>query len=276
MFQSWVIAVVLSTAVPPMMVPGQPTPEPDAVRCADPDSAVGAAVRACTRLLDSGRYDAKGRAAWLANRGLHQQRAGNYEEAIRDFTAAIGLLPDDIGLYLSRGATYGISGDLDAAVIDFDKVLAIDPRSGLAYMNRATALEKKGDYVRSAQDYDKAIELAPENWIAWDGRCWLRAILGTQLEAALADCEKALEMRPDAANTLNTRGFVLFRMGRFGDAIASYDESLRLDPTVASSYYIRGLARTALGEDAGEDLAKANGIEPGVRDRYAGYGIDVP
>jgi tetratricopeptide (TPR) repeat protein len=251
-------------------------PEPDEVKCADGNAVVGTAILACTRLLESGRYDGKGRVAWLANRGLHQQRAGRLAEAVQDLSAAIQLVPDDVNLYLSRGASHGMAGELDAAVRDFEKVLALDPQSGLAYMNRATALEKKGDYAASQRDYDKAVELVPSNWIAWDGRCWLRAIVGNDLDGALADCERALQMQPNAANTLNTRGFVLFRQGLFDEAVASYDASIRLDPNVASSYYVRGLARQALGEDARADLIKAIEIEPGVSQRYARYGVKGP
>lgn len=276
MLANWLMVIALSTGVQPASVPSQSAPEPDAVRCGDGNAAIDMAIRACTRLLESGRYDAKGKAAWLTNRGLHQQRARRFAESVRDFDAAIELAPDDVNLHLSRGASYGMAGELDAAIRDFEKVLALDPNSGLGYMNRATALEKKGDYVASQRDYDKAVQLIPDNWIAWDGRCWLRAIVGNDLDGALADCQHALQMRPDAANTMNTRGFVLFRQGRFADAVASYDASIRLDPNVASSYYVRGLARRALGEDAESDLAKAIEIEPGVRQRYAGYGINEP
>lgn len=272
---SLLMAFALSAAVQPALESKQSALDPDALRCADANAAVDTAIRACTRLLESGRYDAKGRVAWLTNRGLHLHRRGSLAEAVQDFSAAIELAPDDMNLYLSRGASYGMAGDLDAAIQDFEKVLALDPQSGLAYMNRATALEKKGKYAESMPDYDKAIALVPDNWIAWDGRCWLRAIVGQDLDGALADCERALQMRPDAANTLNTVGFVRFRQGRFDEAIASYDASIRLDPNVASSYYVRGLAHKALGKDADEDLAKALSMEPGIRQRYMGYGIDT-
>ena len=275
MLSNLVLILALSVSnrtVPPTL---QAAPEPDAFLCADANTAVGMAILACTRLLESGRYDATGRAAWLSNRGLHWQRSGHLAEAVQDFSEAISLAPDNAQLYISRGASYGMAGQLDKALLDFEKVIALDSNSGVAYMNRATALEKKGRYVESLRDYDKAIALIPDNWIAWDGRCWLRAIVGQDLDGALADCERALQMRPDAANTLNTRGFVLFRQGHYQDAIANYNDSILRDPNVASSYYVRGLARKANGEDAGDDLAKALSLEPAIRQRYEGYGIDT-
>lgn len=265
-----VFALLMTKSASPVM---PATPEPDALRCADGNGAAVAAIRACTRLLESNRYDNEGRVAWFSNRGLHQQRSGRLADSVEDFSAAIALTPGNVQLYISRGASHGMAGDLDRALMDFEKALVLDPRSGVAYMNRATALEKKGRYVESLNDYDKAIALIPDNWIAWDGRCWLRAILGQDLEGALVDCNRALQMRPDAANTMNTLGFIRFRQRRFEEAIASYDASINIDPDVASSYYVRGLAQQALGKDAREDLAKALSMEPGIRQRYESYGV---
>ena len=241
--------------------------------CADGKAAVAVAVLACTRLIESGRYNSSA-AIWLSNRGLHEQRGGLFVEAIKDFDEAIRLKPNDVNLYLSRGATYGMSEQLDKAIADFDRALELDPNSGMAYMNRATARNRKGDRVGSLSDYNKAVDLIRENWMAWDGRCWVRAIIGKDLEGALADCAKALELHPGTANTMNTLGFVFYKQDRFKDAIASYDASIALDPSVASSYYMRGFARSKLHQDASGDLAKALQLEPGIRERYADYGID--
>jgi tetratricopeptide (TPR) repeat protein len=257
-------------------VPPQSSPSPDAVVCADGKAVAEAAILACTRLIESPRYNEAGYVVWVTNRGLHEQRAGLYIQAIKDFSEAIRLKPDDVNLYLSRGATYGMSEKLDGAIADFDRALELDPDSGIAYMNRATARNRKGDHVGSLADYNRAINLIPENWMAWDGRCWVRAIIGKTLEGALADCAKALELHPGTANTMNTRGFVLYKQGRFEDAIASYDASIALDPNVASSYYMRGFARSKLHQDASGDLVKALQLEPGIRERYADYGIDPP
>ena len=256
--------------VPPQISP----PEPDAIVCADGKAAAETAILACTRLIESHRYNEAGYVTWVTNRGLHEQRGGLFVQAIKDFDEAIRLKPNDSNLYLARGATYGMSEQLDKAIADFERVLALVPDSGDAFMNRATARNRKGDRVGSLSDYTKAIGFIPENWMAWDGRCWVRAIIGHDLEGALADCEKAMQLHPDAANTLNTRGFIFYRQGRFEDAIGSYDASIARDPKVASSYYMRGLARGKLNQDASGDLAKALSMEPSIRERYAEYGID--
>ena len=54
------------------------------------------------------------------------------------------------------------------------------------------------DFERAAQDYNNAIRLEPKLESLWNGRCWVRAILG-QLQAALLDCDAALLLRPNYA-----------------------------------------------------------------------------
>lgn len=267
-----VLVLALLTSIEPALRAAD-APEPDALRCADGSAVADAAIRACTRLLNSGRYDEAGRVAWLSNRGLHRHRSGRLVEAAQDFSDAIALQPDAAQLYLNRGAAYGMAGALEKALLDFEKVIKLEPGSADGHMNRATALEKMGRYAESLAGYDTAITLVPDNWIAWDGRCWLRAIIGTDLPGAMSDCERALALRPDAANIMNTQGFILFRQKRFDEAIISYDRSIALDPSVASSFYVRGLARQALGHDGSEDIAKGVAMEPGIGGRYASYGL---
>lgn len=54
---------------------------------------------------------------------------------------------------------------------------------------------------------------------------------GGNLEEALIHCEAALEVKPDSAEAHNLRGLILDLLGNSGEAIQSYREAVRLDPT---------------------------------------------
>jgi len=56
--------------------------------------------------------------------------------------------------------------------------------------------------------------------------------LDTNLNKALADCEIALQLNPNFAEAHNLRGLILDEMGRTNDAIASYREAIRLNPSL--------------------------------------------
>jgi tetratricopeptide (TPR) repeat protein len=56
--------------------------------------------------------------------------------------------------------------------------------------------------------------------------------LDTNLDKALVDCELAIQLDPSFAEAHNLRGLILDEVGRIEDAIASYREALRLEPTL--------------------------------------------
>lgn len=243
--------------------------------CIDMDADAKRAAAACTRLLEATDTSSPARAKWLAKRALHEQRLGLLDEAVADLGRAIELTPSDPEFYLERGAVHGGLEDFDSALADFDHAIALDPRPGIGYTNRATVLEKKGEYARSLSDYDRAVKLIPENWVAWDGRCWVRAIVGNDLHGALNDCNRALSLNPANPNSLNSRGLVKFKMDRFREAIDDYNASIAVAPDVASSYYMLGLARRAAGDgkQSEADIKRGLAMEPGVAERYAKYGV---
>ena len=184
----------------------------------------------------------------------------------RDYVAAMHLRPGDADLPVWYGAALGDSGDAAGALRAFDKALELDPNHFAAHMNRGKVLADLGRYPEAAAACDRAIALDPANGVARDGRCWVRAVIGRDLPGALDDCDRAIAAMPGAANPLNNRGLVHFRMGRMSESIADYTASIEADPGMVSSYYVRSLARSAQGDGAAadRDLAEALATADGV------------
>ncbi|MDC8014942.1 hypothetical protein [Tahibacter soli] len=90
-------------------------------------------------------------------------------------------------------------------------------------------------------------------------------MLDRDLDEAVADCDRALQLDPKDLNHYNSRGFARFRQRQYEQAVADYDRSLGGAP-VASSFYVRGLAKRALGrvEESDADIARGKQLEPGV------------
>ena len=105
--------------------------------------------------------------------------------------------------------------------------------------------------------------------------CWEKATHDVALDMALAECDAALKGAPDGANTLDSRAFVLLRMGRVPEAIQTYDQALKRAPKQAASLYGRGLARLRAGRrvEGEADIAAAKAIAPGVAADFAEYGL---
>ena len=68
---------------------------------------------------------------------------------------------------------------------------------------------------------------------------------------AIADYDEAIRLRPDFPEAYNNRGAAKRDLGRHGDAIADYDEAIRLRPDFPEAYYNRG--RTKIASDRNTD-----------------------
>jgi tetratricopeptide (TPR) repeat protein len=172
-------------------------------------------------------------------------------------------------------------GDIDVAQGDNDGAIAafgsaVDHGHGWRW-----ALERRAEVYAVTGQTDKALADADAIQAA-DGstaqglayRCWIRALTGRDLDKALADCDAALAEEPGASDTLDSRGFVLYRMGRLPDAAAAYDTSLKVSPKLASSLYMRGIVKEKLGlPDGAGDIAAARAADPDIATTFARYGV---
>jgi tetratricopeptide (TPR) repeat protein len=146
--------------------------------------------------------------------------------------------------------------------------VVLDPKYRDALVNRGVAHEKKGALDRAIADYDEAIKLEPKDAVAVVGG----------LQEALADCNEALKLKPESINALDSRGFVLLRMGRYNEAINDYDAVLRIEPNKVASLYGRGMAKRRKGDDSSgnTDIAAARVIKPDVAVEFTRYGLLPP
>ncbi len=246
-------------------------------------------INGCTALIDAGNQTTRLLAIAHNNRGNAYFKKGDYDRAIKDYDMAIELLPSYARPLNNRGLAYQKKGDYDRAIKDFDETIKLSPNYARAFANRADTYEKKSDYERAAHDYDDAIRLEPNLKAAWSGRCWTRAVIG-QLQAALTDCNKALDIKAnDAATydardikandaaTYDSRGLIYLKMGLFDSAIEDYSAALRFEPTLASALYGRGVARLKKGDAASgnADVVAAKSIKATIVDEFARYGVQL-
>ena len=175
-------------------------------------------IAGCTALIDSGEETALVMAIAHNNRGNAYLAKGEHDRAIRDYNEAIRLDPKNVRAFNdrafnNRGVAYRKKGDFDRALQDLDEAIRLNPSYAIAFANRADVYEKRGEHVRAVRDYDEAIRLDAKLEDAWLGRCWTRAVIG-ELEASLADCNKALQLRPSGA-AFGARGLVHLKMDQF-------------------------------------------------------------
>jgi tetratricopeptide (TPR) repeat protein len=168
-------------------------------------------------------------------------RAGNFDEAIRDYDKALKLDPYYAKAYNNRGnARSDANHDLDA-IGDYDKAITLEPDFAEAYNNRGLAYAKIGRLTDAIRDYDKAIALKPDYAEAYDcrGVAYARS---ARLPEALRDFDKAIALDPGYADAYFDRGNACFYANRYSEAIGDYDKAIALQPDYATAYNNRAVA----------------------------------
>jgi tetratricopeptide (TPR) repeat protein len=201
--------------------------------------------------------------------------AGDHDQRLPDVDMALKLDPEMPAAHLMRAGLLLRKKDVASAMKDLDYILAKSPDNVAALQARAAAYIDERDFVQAEKDIDVILGQTPNDYNQLNSRCWVRAILGKQLDDALADCENALKLKPDFAAALDSRAFVQLRLGQLDASIDDYDAALKQAPQQSSSLFGRGIAKLRKGAtEAGKaDLAAARAIDPGIDDEFAGYGV---
>ncbi len=82
----------------------------------------------------------------------------DYAGALKWYTRAVELNPNDPWSYWERGLVKKAKNDVDAAIRDFDKAIELQPDHAFAYFQRALLKEKKRDKSAEA-DFEKAHQI---------------------------------------------------------------------------------------------------------------------
>ena len=83
----------------------------------------------------------------------------NYDLAIRCFTEAIRLDPQNANAYIFRGLAYSDTGDQDKAIADCTEAFRIKPDFGPAFDTRGKAYLKRGETEKAEADFAEAKRL---------------------------------------------------------------------------------------------------------------------
>ena len=234
--------------------------------------------------------------------------SGHRTEGFAAFDQSLTIEPTSMA-YLTR-ASNRLSTDVSGRLADVQSALALDPDDRKALAMLAELQFEQQDYQGALKTMTQlgsdagvtgaALALAVINAYAGhtetareqfavlraervadaqllNSLCWQAAIRGLWLDQALADCKASLNLEPTRPATLDSLGFVLFRLGRYREALEAYDKVLKQRPEAAVSLFGRSLVLRALNRtaEAAASEAEATKRNPDIRadfDRYTGKG----
>ncbi len=173
----------------------------------------------------------------LMVRGGAHYNAGNYDEAVRDCTSALGLRPDLAEAYLVRGWAYGDKKEREKALADFTAAIELVPDYLNAYYWRGDLYLRRREPDQALAEFDKIIALEPS--CAWP--YWARAIahyLRRDYARAVADVTTYVETFPMDAEAWFQKARACRQAGRTEDAMDALHRFVALAPEAGLSWRI--------------------------------------
>ena len=95
-------------------------------------------------------------------KGNYRLEDGQYEEAVKEFSEALGKNPDHAMARLGLAVTYMQMGKEYEAMQEFNLVIENNPELAPAYADRGILYDRMGEHRKALADYKKAIELDEE------------------------------------------------------------------------------------------------------------------
>lgn len=185
--------------------------------------------------------------------GTSYLKSGEFAKAADLFTQAIALHPDNARYFFSRANCYRNLGDNQRCLFDYSMAIRLEPTVAQYFANRGTIFRKLGKLDDALSDLKQAVAMDPTNSTYCFNRALVYGDLG-ESERAVGDLTAAIELGADGQHTAQTvkahfhRGLLYHALGQHLDAAADQRTVLRTDKNNHAALNALGMALAALGE----------------------------
>jgi len=163
-------AAAFLALVSPLAAQGK---DPESCRT-NPDG--DAAIEACNRVINSGRYSRSDVARAYLDRGQRYYTKNEIDRAIADASTAIStgaLNAESLAIaYSNRGNGWFVKDDIDRAIADYTTAIRTNSRFAAPLTARGLLKEKSGDIEGALRDFRAALRI--ENRNRFDDDRWAR------------------------------------------------------------------------------------------------------
>jgi|GEM_PF-1126930 len=142
-----------------------------------------------------------------------------------------------------------------------------------SYITSGIAKAQKRDLDGAIADFSKAIELKPDFAGAYFNRGVAKRDKG-DLDGVIVDSTKAIELKPDYLSAYQNRGYAKSGKRDWDGAIADFSKAIELKPDNAADYYYRGSAKSGKRDWDGAiaDFSKTIELKPDFVAAYSNRG----
>jgi tetratricopeptide (TPR) repeat protein len=217
------------------------------------------------------RYDPVGQAKAAAR--MYASFGGR--RALAEWGKVLVLAPDDAEALAATGELLLQEKQLDEAATYLERAVDRDPQSGRAWFHYGYALAQKQKFEEALRAFTLAEELLDDPYPARQNRIGMVQRLGRAAEAAALDAEADPDAADDPAEAWYNRGLGAVKAGKLDDSIVAVGKAIEQRPDHANSYYTLACAH-CLRAQAGDDekalacVAKALELDPELAADIAG------
>lgn len=210
--------------------------------------------------------------------GMALEDENHFDEAAAQYRIALRLNPAAEQLHYRQGQIFLAEWKLNEAANEMELAVHDDPRDGEIRSYYGYVLEASGRKDEARAEYEKAIQLSPKSGKVHYNYAMFLAING-QLDQAIAEFETALHWKPGRPEAHYHLGHARFLKGDLEGAKKHYLEAARLDPK-APVHNSLGVVYMKLGQvpEAIAEFNEALRLRPNDADaaenlRYALSGV---
>jgi tetratricopeptide (TPR) repeat protein len=179
-----------------------------------------------------------------------------YEDAIVQFTSAIGLEPMNPDYYYARGQVYEKLSDMDKARADYEKILVFSPKDVDAIISLGIVTNRMGDHRESLTLLNRALELDVRNPKIQPARVITLVDLG-MYDQALRASDSAITIK-DTPMDFYWRGIIYKNLHNEPLAKKEFEKAISKDKKLAEPRL--ELAQLLMANDPQEAMKQCNEV----------------
>jgi len=214
----------------------------------------------------------------LYNQAVERLKAGDYDEANRLLKQFVDQSPNIVpalrDVYLAYVRTPNYPPDRA-----YEIMVAYEPRAkemtvavdrSSYYQVLGTLAFLSGKNREADRWFRIAVETDPQNHIALNDYAYMLAEEGRDLERALKMAQRAVAIKSGQGSYYDTLGWVLYKMGRYEEALRELRIAVQTAPETAELRYHLAATYAKLGrtQDALVELEKALTLKPNYEPAY--------
>jgi tetratricopeptide (TPR) repeat protein len=179
------------------------------------------------------------------------------ELAAAAFEKSVQLDPKLAGPRAHLSNAYVMMQKFDMAIQQGEAARKLDPENASTLLALGVAYQTKGDFARARESYQAAMAADPNSTAAANNMAFLLSETNTDQSEAMRYAFAALKFAPNDPHIKDTAGWILYKAGRYIEALPLLQQSADALPNAPAVQYHYGMVAQKTGDTTHARLALA-------------------